>query len=149
MPSSFGLWVSQCEFFNQGFLLYDFQKNYFSHFLRHQRGIPKEDFNHWFLLENLTIATVNIFGGQDLHSSIWTFMNFLLLRYTLSFLQHSTVPFSKYMKKSLGTYFEQSPAYRKNGTQLFQQLGDTQKSQVFLKRKKLFGGPPLTFQKRS
>jgi hypothetical protein len=35
----------------------------------------------------------------------------------------------------------------KTGTQLFQQLGDTQKSQVFLKRKKLFGGPPLTFQK--
>jgi hypothetical protein len=35
----------------------------------------------------------------------------------------------------------------KTGTQLFQQLGDTQKFQVFLKRKKLFGGPPLTFQK--
>jgi hypothetical protein len=36
--------------FNQGSLLYEFQKeSYFSHFLRSQRVIPKESINHWFL----------------------------------------------------------------------------------------------------
>ncbi len=69
--------------FNQGFLLYDFQKELFFTFLRHQRGISKEDFNHWFLSENLTIAKINIFGRQDLRSPILTFMNFFVEIYTL------------------------------------------------------------------
>jgi hypothetical protein len=35
----------------------------------------------------------------------------------------------------------------KTGTQLFQQLGDTQKSQVFLKRKNCSGVRPSLFKK--
>jgi hypothetical protein len=53
-----------------------FKELWFFTFLRHQRGIQKEDFNHGFLSENLTIATINIFGGQDLQSPILTFMDF-------------------------------------------------------------------------
>ena len=69
--------------FYQGSLLYEFQRIMFFTFLRHQRGIPKEDFNHWFLSENLTMSTINIFGGQDLQSPILTFMNFFVEIYTL------------------------------------------------------------------
>jgi hypothetical protein len=41
MSSSFGPRVSQCEFLIKVFLLYDFSKELFLTFLRHQRGIPK------------------------------------------------------------------------------------------------------------
>jgi len=60
-----------------------FQKNYFSHFCAINAEFQKEDFNHWFLSENLTIFSVNIFGGQDFKSPISNFMNFFVEMYTL------------------------------------------------------------------
>jgi hypothetical protein len=75
---------------------------------------------------------------------LWIF----LLRCTLSFLQQIRRPFFNTWKNHWVPILSIVQPTVKTGTQLFQQLGDTQKSQVFLKRKKLFGGPPLTFKKK-
>jgi hypothetical protein len=75
------------------------------------------------------------------------FYEFFLLRYTLSFLQQICCSFLIHEKNHWAPILSIVQPTVKTGTQLFQQLGDTQKSQVFLKRKKLFRGPPLTFQK--
>jgi hypothetical protein len=49
MSSSFGPWVSQCEFLIKVISCMNFERIMFFTFLRNQRGISEENFNHWFL----------------------------------------------------------------------------------------------------
>ncbi len=126
----------------------NFKELCFFTFLRHQRGIPKEDFNHWFLSENLTISTINIFGGQDLQSPILTFMNFFCWDMHSLFCSNLLPIFLNTWKNHWVPILSNIQPAVKTGTQLFQQLGDTQKSQVFLKRKNCSGVRPSLFKKK-
>ncbi len=49
MSSSFGLWISQCEFLIKVLSCMNFKRIMFFTVLRSQRGFSKGNFNHWFL----------------------------------------------------------------------------------------------------
>ncbi len=125
-----------------------FKELWFFKFLRHQRGIPKEDFNHWFLSENLTMSTINIFwwaGPPVPHFDFYEFFCWdihslfcsILLSIFLNTWKNHWVPILSHIQPAV-----------KTGTQLFQQLGNTQKSQVFLKRKNCSGVRLSLFKKK-
>ncbi len=134
--------------FNQGSLLYEFQRIMFLTFLRHQRGIPKGDFNHWFLSESLTMSTVNIFGGQDLQSPIFDFYELFCWDIHSLFCSNLLPIFLNTWKNHWVPILSNVQPAVKTGTQLFQQLGDTQKSQAFLKGKNCSGVRPSLFKKK-
>ena len=133
--------------FNQGFLLYDFSKELFFTFLRHQRGISKEDFNHWFLSEDLNHFSVVFFWWARLQVPHFEFYEFFCWDIHSLFCSIQLSIFLNTWKNHWVPILSKVQPTVKTGTQLFQQLGDTQKSQVFLKRKNCSGVRPSLFKK--
>ena len=180
MSSSFGPRVSQCEFLIKVFLLYDFSKELFFTFLRHQRGISKGFWSLWFLkgsflktvvyykqdffrqnqfapcagtrattLKILTIFYSRIFlvGETSSPPIFWLLWIFFCWDIHSLFCSIQLSIFLNTWKNHWVPILSEVQPTVKTGTQLFQQLGDTQKSQVFLKRKNCSGVRPSLFKK--
>ncbi len=133
--------------FNQGSLLYELQKeSYPSLFCATNADFSKENFKQWFLKGSSFTVKYFWWVTRPPVSHFW-FYEFFCWDVHSRFCSKSTVHFFNTWKNHWVPILSIVQPTVKTGTQLFQQIGDTQKSQVFLKRKKLFGGPPLTFQK--
>ncbi len=138
MSSSFSLWVSQCELLIKVFSCMTFKRIIFHIFApstRNSKKILIIFYSKYFLV------------GRTSSPPFLTFMNFFFF-FFFFFSAAFNCPFSNYMKKSLGTYFEQSPACRKNGNTALSTVRWYPKISSFSEKEKIVRGSAPHFSKK-